>query len=61
MRWPWQRTSDAKEIRARAEAEERRTKRMTPVFEKLAAEYLANVPAEEFADRCRRAFQRRPT
>jgi len=60
MRWPWRRDRNgAAEVRAKAEAKLRATKRMTPIVEKLA-DRVAELPDDEFADRVARAFRRRP-
>lgn len=60
MRWPWRRDRNgAAEARAKAEKERDRTKRMTPVVERLA-ERVADLPDDEFADRVSKAFRRRP-
>jgi len=60
MRWPWQRhVNGSAEARRKAEQERDRTKRMTPVVERLA-ERVADLPDDEFADRVAKAFRRRP-
>ena len=60
MRWPWRRDRNgAAEARAKAEAKLQATKRMTPVYERLA-ERVADLPDDEFADRVAKAFRRRP-
>jgi hypothetical protein len=61
MRWRWRRRAPngAAAIRAEKEAEQRATKRATPMVEKLA-DRVAALPPDEFADRVARAFRRRP-
>jgi hypothetical protein len=59
-RWPWCRDlNGSAEIRAKAEAKERATKRATPAYEQLASR-MADLSDEEFVDRVARAFRRRP-
>ncbi len=56
MRWPWRRERNGA---AKAAAEElaklRKAQRETPVYERLAGA-IADLPAEELADRVRRAL-----
>jgi len=60
MRWPWRRhVNGSAETRRKAEDLRDRTKKMTPVVERLA-ERVADLPADEFAARVANAFRRRP-
>lgn len=57
MKWPWQRDRNgAAKAAADEEAKLRKDQRMTPVYERLAP-VLAELPAEELAERLRRAMQ----
>lgn len=56
MRWLWWRANgEAKRERAAAEAKLRAVKRQTPTYERLA-DSIADLPADELADRLRRAL-----
>lgn len=60
MRWPWRRDlNGSAKIRADAEAKERATKRLTPMYEQMA-DRLADLSDEELVARVARAFRRRP-
>lgn len=60
MRWPWRKRrngTDAARARSEAEAKLRATRRATPHVER-AADRLAAMPADEFAERLAAAFRR---
>lgn len=50
---------EAKARRAAAEAKQRRAKRMTPIYERIAETMAAELPPHELAARMRRAFEAR--
>ena len=59
MRWAWQRNGhEAKQAHDDAKRERVREQRNTPVIGQLAST-IADLPAEEFADRVRRALTAR--
>ena len=56
MKWPWRHNGhDAKRIREQAERERVTAQKMTPLVKQLA-EAMADLPAEELAERMRRAM-----
>lgn len=56
MRWRWRRERNgAAHAAAEQEAKLRAAQRMTPVYERLA-DAIADLPAEELAERVRRAL-----
>lgn len=61
MRWRWWRhdSNGAAAAKTEAEIKLRAAKRMTREVEKMA-DLVAELPADEFADRVSRAFRRRP-
>lgn len=58
--WPKHRSNGDAQRRAEQEHLLRAAKRMTPIYERLA-DHLAELPAEELAERLRMAFTRRVT
>jgi hypothetical protein len=59
VKW-WRRNGhDSAEMLEKARRQERLTRKMTPAIETLA-EQLADLPPDEFAERVRAAFRRRP-